>query len=64
MTVPLVVLCNVIRLVTIILAATAINEKAALFVHEWFGFVTYMLAIVCLMGAAHFLRDKPSTRTA
>jgi exosortase len=64
MTVPLVVLCNVFRLATIILATQAINKKAGLFVHEWFGFVTYMLAIVCLMGVARFLRDKPSTRPA
>ncbi len=64
MTVPLVVLCNVIRLVAIILANQAINAKAGLFVHEWFGFVTYMMAVLCLMGVAHLLRDKPLTAAA
>jgi exosortase len=64
MTIPLVVLCNVIRLATIILATQAINKQAGLFVHEWFGFVTYMLAIVCLMGVAHLLGDKPSSGIA
>lgn len=64
LTIPLVVGCNVVRLVTIVLAWKAINERAGVFVHEWFGFVTYMMAIVCLMGAAHLLRDKPVTAPA
>jgi exosortase len=63
-TIPLVVLCNVVRLVAIILAWKAVNVKAGLFVHEWFGFVTYMVAVLCLMGVAHLLRDKPLTAHA
>jgi exosortase len=59
LTIPLVVIFNVIRLVAIILATQAINKNAGLFVHEWFGFITYMMAIVCLLGVAHWLRDKP-----
>jgi exosortase len=64
LTVPLVVFFNVFRLVAIILATQAINREAGLFVHEWFGFVTYMLAVACLLGVAHLLRDKPSTAPA
>jgi exosortase len=58
LTIPLVLIFNVIRLVAIILATQAINKSAGLFVHEWFGFVTYMMATVCLLGVAHWLRDK------
>jgi exosortase len=64
LTVPLVVFCNLIRLVAIILARQEFNEKAAILVHEWFGFFTYMLAVVCLLAAAHFLRDKPLSAPA
>jgi exosortase len=59
MTVPLVVFFNVVRLVAIILATQAISQQAGVFVHEWFGFVTYMMAVGCLLGVAHLLRDKP-----
>ncbi|HUD83053.1 MAG TPA: exosortase/archaeosortase family protein [Candidatus Saccharimonadales bacterium] len=64
LTIPLVVFFNVVRLVAIILATQAINKEAGLFVHEWFGFVTYMMAVVCLLGVAHCLRDKPLTAPA
>jgi exosortase len=64
LTVPLVFFCNLMRLVVIILATQAINNKAGILVHEWFGFVTYMIAVACLMAVAHFLRDKPLTAPA
>jgi exosortase/archaeosortase family protein len=64
LTVPLVVFFNVVRLVAIILASQAISHEAGLFVHEWFGFVTYMMAVACLLGVAHFLKDKPLTAPA
>ncbi len=59
LTIPLVVFFNIIRVVAIILAYKGISTKAGVFVHEWFGFVTYMMAVICLMAVAHFLRDKP-----
>jgi exosortase len=64
MTIPLVIFFNVLRLVTIILATQSINREAGLFVHEWFGFCTYMMAVACLLGVAHFLKDKPLTVAA
>ena len=47
MTIPLVVICNVMRLVAIALAWLAIGKNAGLFVHEWFGFVTYIWYRCC-----------------
>jgi exosortase len=59
-TVPLVIFCNVLRLVVVILISQAYDRASGLWVHEWFGFVTYLVAIVSLLGMAHWLREKPS----
>ena len=60
LTVPLVVFCNLIRLLAIVLATQAFDQQAGHFIHEWFGFVTYLLAIGCMLAAGHWLRDEPS----
>ncbi len=60
LTIPLVVFCNVVRLVAIVLATRAFDEQAGWFVHHWFGFVTYLLAIGCLLAVGHWLREEPS----
>jgi exosortase len=60
LTVPLALICNVLRLVAVILAATAFQSQAAgLFVHEWFGYVTYLIGIGMLLLAARWLGEKP-----
>ena len=59
-TVPLVIGCNVLRLVVVILVSQAYDPASGLWVHEWFGFVTYLLAIVAMSAMAHWLREKPS----
>jgi len=61
LSVPIALICNVLRLVAIILAATAFRSQAAgNFVHEWFGYVTYMIGIGILLLAARWLGEKPS----
>jgi len=61
LTVPIALICNVLRLSTIIMAATAFRSQAAgNFVDHWFGYVTYMIGIGILLLAARWLRDKPS----
>jgi exosortase len=60
LTVPIALICNVLRLSTIILTATAFQSQAAGdFVHEWFGYVTYMIGIGILLLARRWLREKP-----
>jgi exosortase/archaeosortase family protein len=54
---PIAVANNVLRLVTIIVAAEAFGRKAGDFVHEWFGFVTFALGLAGVMLLAHWLRD-------
>ena len=60
MTLPLVMFCNVLRLVVVILVTKAYGKDEGMWVHGWFGFVTYMVAIGSLLLAAHWLGEKPS----
>jgi exosortase len=61
LTLPIALVCNVLRLSTIILAATAFRSQAAgSVVDEWFGYVTYMIGIGILLLAARWLREKPT----
>jgi exosortase len=60
LTVPIALLCNVLRLSTIILMATAYKSQAAGdFVDHWFGYGTYLIGIGILLLAARWLREKP-----
>ncbi len=59
---PLAVAGNVLRLVTIILASEAFGRRAGEFVHEWFGFVTFALAMGGLLAVGHWLRE-PENRS-
>lgn len=59
LTVPLVLLSNLLRLVAIVLAARAFGDKVGLMVHEWFWIVTYSLALGGLLLAANLLKEKP-----
>jgi exosortase len=58
-TLPLVIFCNVLRLVVVILITQAYTREAGMWVHEWFGFVTYLIAIVSLLVVAHWVKEKP-----
>ena len=55
--VPLALLGNVLRLITIVVAAEAFGEKTGEFVHNWFGFVTFALALAVMLGLGHLLRE-------
>jgi len=62
--IPLAVLGNVIRLTTIITVGKAFGQEAGMFVHEWFGFVTFAVAIGCVLGLGWWLReDAPAAPT-
>jgi exosortase len=61
LTVPLAVGCNVLRLVAMIVAERASGKAAGDLVHEWFGYVTYAIALGCLMLAGGWLREPDNT---
>lgn len=54
---PLAVVGNVLRLVSIIVAAEGFGRAAGEFVHEWFGFLTFGLGIAVMLAVGHWLRE-------
>jgi exosortase len=59
-TIPLALVCNVMRITTIILAANAFKTpRAGKFVDSYFGYVTYGVAIGGVLLLARWLKEKP-----
>lgn len=54
---PLAVVGNVIRITAVIIAGEAFGNEAGVFVHDWFGFVTFLVAVVVVMALGYFLRE-------
>jgi exosortase len=60
-TIPLALICNVMRITTIVLAANAFKTPAAgKFVDSYFGYVTYGVAIGGVLLLERWLREKPT----
>jgi exosortase len=55
--VPLAVIGNVARITGVIITAEAFGEKAGLKFHDGAGFVTFAVAIVCVMALGYWLRE-------
>jgi exosortase len=55
---PLALAGNVARLVSIIVAAEAFGREAGDFVHEWFGFLTFALALGVMLLVGNWLRES------
>ena len=55
---PLAILGNVFRLISIILGTEIFGQRAGDLIHEWSGFVTYAVAIGCVLLAGHWLERK------
>lgn len=55
---PIALVGNVIRLLAIVLAAESMGQKAGHFVHEWFGFVTFVLAFAVVMWLGRWLEES------
>lgn len=58
--IPLAIFCNILRLMAVIISAQAWGQGAGNFVHEWFGYVTYAVAIAGTVLVARCLREKKS----
>src|SRR5580765_1247967 len=59
---PLAVIGNVARITGVILTSEAFGERAGLKFHDGAGFVTFFVAIICLMALGRWLREEPATR--
>ena len=56
--VPLAVFGNVIRLGGIIVTAEAFGQDAGMKFHDYAGFVTFLVAVICVMALGHWLREE------
>ena len=54
---PLALGGNLLRLIAIIIAAEAFGQGAGHFVHEWFGFVSFLMVLAVMVGLGHWLRE-------
>lgn len=60
LSIPLALICNVMRLTTVILAANAFKtQSAGDLVDHYFGYVTYGVAVICVLLAGRWLRGRP-----
>jgi exosortase len=55
---PVAVIGNVARITGVILASEAFGERAGLKFHDGAGFVTFFIAIICVMALGHWLREE------
>jgi exosortase len=56
---PLAVVGNVVRITGVIVVAEAFGQEAGMKFHDAAGFVTFAIAIVCVMILATVLREEP-----
>jgi exosortase/archaeosortase family protein len=55
----------VLRLTVVVLIGRAYGQAPAEWVHDWFGYVTYLVVnIGAMLALAHWLREKPSPKSA
>lgn len=55
---PLALIGNTIRIIAVIVTAEAFGEKAGMRVHDGAGFITFGIAIGCIMLMGYFLREE------
>jgi exosortase len=64
-TVPLAICGNVLRLTVVVLVGQTYGQAPAKWVHDWFGYVTYLVVnIGLLLVLAHWLKEKPFPKSA
>ena len=61
LSIPLAFVCNILRLSTIVLVAKVWNsEEAGHLADKYFGFVTYAIALGCVLLVARLLKENPA----
>jgi len=55
---PLAVIGNVVRITGVIVTGDAFGQNAGALVEQKLGFVTFVVAIACVLALGHFLRDQ------
>ena len=54
---PLSLICNILRLVCVVMASIFFGQKWGHFVHEWFGFLTYAIALGGVMILSRLIKE-------
>ena len=62
--VPLALFCNVLRLISVIIAGQVFGVRAGEVAHEYSGFFTYAIAIACMVLLSRWWSEKPLPQTA
>ncbi|MDA1276428.1 MAG: exosortase/archaeosortase family protein [Verrucomicrobia bacterium] len=60
--VPIAIVGNIVRLTLVIVTADAFGNEAGVFVETKLGFVTFAIAIACMLGIGYLLRDEVETK--
>ena len=63
LSVPLALFCNVLRLISVIIAGQVFGVTASEVAHEYSGFFTYAIAIACLLLLSRWWKEKPLPQT-
>lgn len=61
LSIPLAVAGNVLRIVGVIMATEAFGKKAGQLVHDWEGYLTFLLALGVIMALGSWLREDAKT---
>lgn len=57
--VPLAVIGNVARIITICLVASAMGQHASMIYHDWSGYIVFAVAIALMIALGNFLEANP-----
>ena len=61
--VPLALFCNVLRLISVIIAGEVFGANASKMTHEYSGFFTYAIAITCMVLLSRWWSEMPLPQT-
>ena len=61
---PLAVVGNILRITGVIITGDAFGHNAGAYVEQKFGFITFALAVACVLVLGHLLRDHRAEREA
>jgi exosortase len=58
---PLAIVSNIVRVTTVIIVGDAFGQQAGAMIEQKFGFVTFLTAIIGMMGIGWLLRERKAT---
>ena len=62
--VPLAILGNVVRVTVVLLVYATFSQNAGAIVEQKLGFLTFAVAVICLLGISHWLREPKARQNS